>query len=41
MERPTEYTLQAILNFVERITDGGDEPNAIAVCNPDGSQIGS
>ena len=37
----TTYTIQEILNLIARDTDADGEPDAIAVCNPDGSQIGS
>ncbi len=40
-KRTTEYSEQAILNLVARDTDADDEPDSIAVCNPDGSTIGS
>lgn len=41
MDRTTEYSEQAVLNLVARDTDSDGEPDAIAVCNPDGSDIGS
>lgn len=37
----TEYTEQAILNLIAWDTDSDGEVDAIAVCNPDGSTIGS
>ena len=40
-KRTTEYSEQAVLNLVSRDTDADDEPDAIAVCNPDGTVIGS
>ncbi len=40
-KRTTEYNEQEVLNLVSRDTDADDKPDAIAVCNPDGSNIGS
>ncbi len=40
-KRTTEYSEQAVLNLVSRDTDSDDEPDAIAICNPDGSNVGS
>ena len=40
-KRTTEYSEQEVLNLVAKDTDADGEPDAIAVCNPDGSNIGS